>query len=152
MALTYAASHPEVQRVFSIAGTDHGEFAREYRSNQAMASQIDSIFEQLKRPNGPINSAGKDVPRKLADDPSPFVLRLAAPMLASRGILLVGGWDDSNVSVENHLLPLHRALEKANVVRIKFIALQTDRSFRNVRDELTTDLVRWIRSADSHSR
>jgi hypothetical protein len=152
MALTYAASHPEVQRVFSIAGTDHGEFAREYRRNQAMASQVDSMFEQLKRPNGPINFEGKEALRKLANDPSLFDLRLAAPKLASRDILLVGGWDDSNVSVENHLLPLYRALKKANVARIKFVTLQTDHSFRNVRDELTTDLVHWIQSTESHSR
>lgn len=152
MALTYAASHPEVQRVFSIAGTDHGEFAREYRRNKAMASQVDSMFEQLKRPNGPINFEGKDALRRLADDPSRFDLRLAAPQLASRDILVVGGWDDSNVDVENHLLPLYRALKRANVVKIKFIAFQTDHSFRNVRDELTTELVHWIRSTESQSR
>jgi len=152
MALTYAASHPEVQRVFSIAGTDHGEFAREYRRNQAMASQLDSMFEQLKRPNGPINFDGKGALKRLADDPSPYDLRLAAPKLADRDILLVGGWDDLNVSIENLLLPVYRVLKKANAVKVKFIALQSDHSFRNVRNELATNLIQWIQSADADDR
>jgi hypothetical protein len=149
MALIYAASHLEVQHVFSIAGTDHGEFAREYRRNEAMAAQLDSEFEQLKRPNGPINFEGKAALRKLADDPSAVDLRLAAPKLVGRDILLIGGLDDVNVTVENHLLPFYRALKKANVVNVKFITLQTDHSFRNVRDEVTTHVVHWIQSAEA---
>ena len=150
MALIYATSHPEVERVFSIAGTDHGEFAGEYRCNKAMAAQVDSEFEQLKRPNGPINFEGKAALKKLADDPSPFDLRLAAPKLVGRDILLIGGLDDANVTVENHLLPFYRALKKANVVKVKFVTLQTDHSFRNVRDELTKQLIHWIQSARAH--
>jgi len=37
MGIAYAAKHPEVRRIFSIAGTDHGEFAREYMRNPAFA-------------------------------------------------------------------------------------------------------------------
>ncbi len=44
MALTYAANHPEIPSVFSIAGTDHGEFMREYFRNKEFAAVIDRMF------------------------------------------------------------------------------------------------------------
>lgn len=148
MALTYAASHPEVHRVFSIAGTDHGEFAREYKTNQDMASQLDSDFEKLKRPDGPINFDGKYALKRLVNNVSNFDLRLVVPKLASRNILIIGGWDDLNITIENHLIPLYRMLKKSNAPHVKLIAFQADHSFRNVRNELATELVRWIQSSN----
>ncbi|PIU44496.1 MAG: hypothetical protein COS95_08695 [Ignavibacteriales bacterium CG07_land_8_20_14_0_80_59_12] len=71
-------------------------------------------------------------------------MRVSAPQLVTRDILLIGGWDDSNVTVENHLLPLYRVLKKAGATKIRFITFQTDHSFRNVREELATELIRWI--------
>ncbi|RLC34418.1 MAG: hypothetical protein DRH33_09350 [Candidatus Nealsonbacteria bacterium] len=37
MALAYAAEYPGFKRIFAIAGTDHGEFAREYKRNPLFA-------------------------------------------------------------------------------------------------------------------
>ena len=54
MALTYAANHPEIKKIFSVAGTDHGEFMREYASDSDFVKMIDPIFEELKAPQGPV--------------------------------------------------------------------------------------------------
>jgi fermentation-respiration switch protein FrsA (DUF1100 family) len=121
MALTYAANHPEITNVFSIAGTDHGEFAREYSRNAAMAEMIDAWFEGLKAPSGPIRFEGKAAVKDLLDNADMYDLRKSAPLLAKRSILLVGGWDDKQVTMEGHLLPLYRALKKENAKNLRFI-------------------------------
>ena len=146
MALTYASRHLEIRRVISIAGNDHGEFAREYLRNPQMAQSMDSLFDKLKTPDGPINFEGSGLLKKLAANPTPFDLRLSANDLATRDILLIGGWDDDQVSIDQILLPLYRALKKAGATKIRFVTLHTDHSFRNVREELATELVRWMQS------
>jgi len=61
---------------------------------------------------------------------------------------LIGGWDDVNVTIENHLLPLYRALKKENSQNVEFIAYQTDHSFLNVGEKLAEDIaediIEWI--------
>ncbi len=146
MALTYASRHPEIRRVISIAGTDHGEFAREYLRNPQMAQSMDSLFDKLKTPDGPINFEGSGLLKKLAANPTPVDLRLSANDLAARDILLIGGWDDAQITIDQFLLPLYRALKKAVATKIRFVTLHTDHSFRNVREELATELVRWMQS------
>jgi len=48
MAFTYAANHPEVEEVFSIAGNNHGAFFREYNRDPAMRKEFDQMFDKLK--------------------------------------------------------------------------------------------------------
>lgn len=144
MALTYTSRHPEIRRVISIAGNDHGAFAREYLRNPQMAQSMDSLFDRLKTPDGPINFEGHGALKELAANPTPFDLLLSANDLAARDILLVGAWDDAQVTIEQVLLPLYRALKKAGASKIRFATLHTDHSFRNVREELATELVRWL--------
>lgn len=146
MALTFAAQHPEILRVVSLAGTDHGEFAREYSRNPSMAQMMDSSFDKLKAPEGPIQFEGRGVLKKLAANPDPFDLRLSAGKLITRDILLVGGWDDEQVTIDRHLLPLYRALKGRGATRVTFVAYQTDHSFRNVREELAAQLIQWMRA------
>ncbi|MCJ7736841.1 MAG: S9 family peptidase [Anaerolineae bacterium] len=146
MALAYAASHPEINRIVSIAGTDHGEFAREYIRNSTFAEMIDASFEEMKFPAGPVHFGGKEVIPKLTQDPDPYDLRLSAVALANRDILLIGGWDDPNVSIEHHILPLYRALVASNALRVRVIAFQDDHAFEKSRGELAHIVADWILS------
>jgi dienelactone hydrolase len=144
MSLTSAANHPEIRRIISIAGTDHGEFVREYLRNESMAEIINERFDEMKAPEGPVRFEGRAALQELADNVGFYDLRLSAPKLADREILLIGGWDDMNVTIDNHLLPLYRALRKENGRNVEFIAYQSDHSFSNVREKLAEDIVEWI--------
>ncbi len=146
MALTYASHHSEIRRVISIAGTDHGEFAREYLRNPQMAQTMDSVFDKLKTPEGPIHFEGRGVLKKLAANPAPFDLRLSANNLASRDILLIGGWEDEQVTIDHTLLPFYRALKKAGASKIRFLTYHTGHSFRAVREELAAQLIQWMQA------
>ena len=150
MSLTYAANHPEINTVFSIAGTDHGEFMRDYNRNPDFAQMIDEYFETLKTPNGPVRFDKLGLPAEVSEigieniDPA-LDLRIAAPMLGSKNILLIGGWDDVNVTIENHILPLYRTLQKENVEKVQLVAFQDNHAFKKVRFELTDVIINWIR-------
>jgi len=151
MALTYAANHSEIKAVFSIAGNDHGVFMEEYKRNQEMQKMIDKMFNDLKAQPGKVRFARGGTPKEMVEmkiiklNPTYHLLK-SAPLLAQKDILLIGGWDDHNVSIENIILPMYRALrEEAKTVRI--IAFQDDHSFENSREGLARTIIEWIKKA-----
>lgn len=147
MALTYAAGHPEVTAVFSVAGTDYGEFMREYLRDADYRNLIDGIFDEMAAPDSPWRLGPDATPREIAErhlDIDPHDLRLAAPSLADRHLLLIGGWDDVNVKVDNHLLPLYRALRSEGARQVSIRTFQDSHGFEKVRYELANAILRWM--------
>ena len=147
MALVYAVGHTEIKRVLSIAGTDHGELARAYERSPALAATIDGMFEGLKAPSGPVRFEGKGGIEELTRNPAPYDLRLSAPVLANRDILLIGGWDDLNVTIEDHTLPFYRLLVACNAPKVQIVAFQDDHLFEKSREELEQIVADWILAA-----
>jgi dipeptidyl aminopeptidase/acylaminoacyl peptidase len=150
MSLTYAANHPEIKKVFSIAGTDHGQFFRDYFENQHFAKMIDNMFEQLKAPVGPVrfeeNKMPKDItPEDVNKIDSTIDLRVCAPLIADRKILLIAGIDDPMVTMENHMLPLYRELQNKGAENVKFVVIQDDHSFRKSREKVSNIILNWIK-------
>ena len=145
MGLIYGANHPEVKHIFSIAGTDHGKFAREYKRNETFSNMLDTIFEELKYPQGPVRFSGKTAIRKeLIQNPDPYDLLNHATKLADRDVLLIGGWDDANVVLEHHILPLYRALIDVGGGKVSIKALQDDHAFEKSKPELVKTILNWI--------
>jgi len=151
MSLTYAANHSGIKKVFSIAGTDHGEFFREYFKNEKFAQMIDSMFEQLKAPNGPVRFEEGKMPKDVSAEDvqrikAPIDLRACAPLIADRKILLFAGIDDTMVTMENHMLPLYRALQDENAENVKFVTFQDDHSFKKSRGQISDIIVNWVKN------
>lgn len=157
MALTYAANHPEVQSVFSIAGCDHGAFMREYSRNPEMREMIDEMFNGLKEHPETVRFGPGGTPEEIAEmgiiklNPT-YDLRYCAPMLAQKYILLIGAWDDVNVSIENVVLPLYRALKKEKAKNVRITAVQDNHSFRNSREELAHIIIEWIKTTSERNK
>jgi len=157
MALTYAADHPEINSVFSIAGTDHGEFIREYMNNQNMRQWFDKWFEGFAAPKGPVRivngfSMKAIVEIGIKNYLPTLDLRSSAPLLAEKNILLIGGWDDTWISFEDHLLPLYRALKNENAEKVKITAVQDNHSFRNSGAELAQIIIDWLRTVEKEEK
>jgi hypothetical protein len=146
MVLAYAAKYPGFKRIFAIAGTDHGEFVREYKRNPLFSEMIDAIFEELKSPAGPVRFEGKAAIEELTQNPTPYDLRINAIALANRDILLIGGWDDTNVTIEHHILPFYRALVNTNAQKVQITVFQDNHEFEKSREELAATIIRWIKS------
>lgn len=147
MGLAYAANHPEVSAVFSIAGTDHGAFLREYERDPSYREMIDQMFDEMARPSSPWRMASGATPREVVgqggrlDD---YDLQMLAPKLATKHLLLIGAWDDQSVKMEHHILPLYRELARLGVASVAIEAFADDHSFGNVRDDLAETVLAWI--------
>jgi pimeloyl-ACP methyl ester carboxylesterase len=146
IACAYAARNPEIKVIFSIAGDDYGEFAREYERNPAYASMIDAGFKELEYPTGPIRYDGQEAIKELIQDPKPYDQRENAAYLADREILLIGGWDDKNVTIEHKILPFYRVLKEAKAERVQIVAFQDDHYFGESRHKIIQLLVSWVKS------
>lgn len=145
MALAYAARDSSVRRVFSIAGTDHGQFIRQYQSDPEYAATLHQLLTESAAPQGPIRFDVDGTLQELADGQATYGLLENVERLADRSVLLVGGWDDQNVTVDRTLLPLYRALRKAGDQDVTFQVYGADHSFAKVRPDLHADLLAWIR-------
>ena len=157
MALTYAANHPEINSVFSIAGTDHGEFIREYLNNPDMQNWFDKWFAGLAAPEGPVRIADGFSMKALVEmgieNYLPTLdLKKSAQLLAKKHILLIGGWDDTRSSFEHHLLPLYRALKNENAKKAKIIAVQDNHSFRNSGAKLSQIIIDWLKTVEKEEK
>ena len=151
MALAYAASHPEISAVFSVAGNDHGELLREYARYPELQKMIDDMFASMAAPAGPVRFAKGALPKEIAEagldklDPI-FDLKKSAPNLAQKGILLIGGWDDRQVTIEQFVLPFYRALEKEKARNVKIVGFQDDHYFKNSRSDVASTIIEWLKS------
>lgn len=150
MSLTYAANHPEIKKVFSIAGTDHGQFFRDYFENQEFAKMIDEMFDQLKAPTGPVRFEEGKMPKDATPEDisaidSTIDLKICAPLIANKKILLIAGIDDPMVTMENHMLPLYRELKRNGARNVNFVVIQDDHSFRKSREKVSNIILDWIK-------
>ena len=150
MALTYAANHPKIKEVFSIAGNDHGAFMNEYNHNPEMQKEIDQMFDELKTQKDVVRFAPGGIVKEIAEmkivelNPT-YDLRYCVPLLVQKRILLISGWDDHSVSIENIILPLYRELKKKKAENINIVGFQDDHSFKNSRDKLAQTIIEWIK-------
>lgn len=147
MALTYAATPPEVGAVFSISGTDHAEFMREYRDDSEYRRMIDGIFDEMALPGSQWLLAPGATPKEILEggiSVDRYDLVRLAPGLIDRGVLLIGGWDDTNVKIERHLLPLYRNLIFGGSDRATILAFQDDHAFANSREDLADTILAWL--------
>lgn len=78
----------------------------------------------------------KGLLQELADGQELFGLVENAAALADRSIVIFGGWEDVNVTIDDSLLPLYRALRAAGARDVTFRTYHTDHGFRNVREAL----------------
>jgi len=151
MALTYAAYHPAVKVVFSIAPSDQTEFMKVYTSNTEIKKMIDQVHADLAFPKGHLRFDAGALPQEVAlagiDKINPiYDLKKCAPLLASREILLIGGWDDKQTTMEVFILPLYRSLQKENAKNLQLIAFQDDHYFQNSRSKLAETVVNWLKT------
>lgn len=144
MALAYAAQDSSVGEIISIAGTDHGQLIRQYLSDSDFAAMLEPILSSTAAPEGPIRFDVDSTLQELIAGQNVFGLRENATPLADRAILMFGGWEDRNTTVDEYLLPLYRALGAAGANDVTFRVFHTDHGFGNVREELHNQILAWL--------
>ncbi len=150
MALTYAAYHPDIKVVFSIAPSDQTEFMKLYLSNPEIKKNTDKSFGDITYPKGHLRFDQGASPMEVAETGinqinQIYDLKKCAPLLATKDILLIGGWDDRQTTMEVFILPLYRALQSAGSKSIRLMAFQDDHYFQKSRSELAHEVINWIK-------
>jgi dienelactone hydrolase len=143
IAMTYAANNPQIKHVFSVGAPDHAQLAREYLNDPEIAEGFDASFAEMEAPKGPVRG-GVETLHDMVKNPDMHDLRKLAPNFKGKKMLIIGGWEDSGATVDNHLLPFYRALKKAGVEDVKFIVYHANHSFRTVLKQLSADILEWI--------
>jgi pimeloyl-ACP methyl ester carboxylesterase len=144
MAMAYAAADSSVRQLISIAGTDHGELAREYERNDSYASVLREMIKSTQAPAGPIRFDLEFGFKELIEGKEVFGLRENASQLADRSVLLIGGWEDVSTTVDQFMLPLYRSLKNAGAEDVTFLVYHDDHGFGQVRDRLAADIIAWL--------
>ncbi|MCU0276577.1 MAG: dienelactone hydrolase family protein [Acidobacteria bacterium] len=151
MAQGFAAGHDEINAVFSISGNDHGEFLREYARNPKFQKMVDGMFASWTAPPLSVRLAKGAHPKEIVEagldklDPI-FDLRASAPRLAGKEILLIGGWNDRQVTIDQYVLPFYRALEKAGARNVTITAFQDDHYFKKTGEQLARTVIDWLKN------
>jgi len=144
MTMAYAVRDPSVRRVISMAGNDHGEFIREFQRNKTFSDAIRQMMLSTRAPEGPARFDLEAGLKELIDRQDVYGLRENAAKLADRSILLIGGWEDEQVTIDQFLLPFYRALKGAGAAKVTFLVYHTDHNFINMGERLAADIADWL--------
>ena len=144
MSLAYSARDASIIKIFSIAGTDHGILIRKYISERNFAELIDRGLSSTAYPEGSMRFDPADIITELKDSQEVLGLLENANSLNGRDILMFGGWEDTNISIDVFLLPNYREYKSKGVKNIIFKVYHDDHGFRRARQKILSDLVSWI--------
>jgi dipeptidyl aminopeptidase/acylaminoacyl peptidase len=145
MALTAAIYNTDIKRIISIAGADESVFARRFKSDQEYYKMFYQMMEELIYPKGPIKSDIDSAFDNWITNQDNYDQVKHADAIKDRDILLLGGWKDHNIVLEEHILPLYRKLQELNAESVKIQVFDTNHGFGNVREELADTIEKWIK-------
>jgi pimeloyl-ACP methyl ester carboxylesterase len=145
MAMVYAAKDPRVRRLISIAGADTGELIRDLQRNPASAETMRRTLSGMLAQGGPVRMDNVETTfQQLSKFENLYVLPENAASLADRSILLIGGWEDIQVTVEQTVLPFYRALKRSKAADVTFLVYHDNHQFGAVRERLASDIRDWL--------
>lgn len=149
IAMSDAVSHPEIKHVISIAGNDWGAYFEEYAVNSALKERVDANMNRIITSGRMKFEAGAQPAEMLSaglDKVNPnLYLKKNAKALASKDILLIGGWDDQVVNIDRYILPLYRELQKENTAQVRIVAFQDHHGFSESREQIAEVIKEWIK-------
>jgi len=162
LALLGSLSDPDIRKVVSWAGGDLSVLARMIEQNEEFRKLHEAYLDECMSDSTVIRGIGGRGTHEwlLKDDYSllgrgthewllkhgdDYSLVRHAKELAVKDILLIGGWQDQMATIEDHILPLYRALQRNGAESVRIKVFDTDHEFENVREEITNLIVSWIK-------
>jgi len=145
MALLGSLNDLSVKRVIYIAGGDLSEVGRMMQQSDEYRRRILKMVDQGISDSGFNSLPAEEGWAEVFADMDKYDLVKHAEALSSKDILLIGGWRDQANTVEHHILPLYRALQKHGAKQVRIEMFDTDHSFANVKSQLADTVVSWLR-------
>jgi uncharacterized protein len=149
MALLGVLNDPTVRKVIYIAGGNLSEVGRMMRQSDEFRRAILKMVDQGISDSGFNSLPAEEGFAEVFADMDKYDFVKHAEALSSKDILIIGGWRDQANTVEHHVLPLYRALQKHGAKQVQIEMFDTDHSFTNVRSQLADRIVSWLKRTPS---
>jgi hypothetical protein len=152
MALLGSLNDASVKRVVDIAGGNLSEVVRMMQQSDEFRRAIVKMVDQSISDSGFNSLPTEKLFAELFADVDKYDLVKHAEALTNKDILIIGGWRDQENTVEHHILPLYRALQRHGAKQVQIKIFDADHSFINVRGQLADRIVSWLRRTPSQSQ
>lgn len=145
MALLGSLNDSTVSRVVYIAGANLSEIGRMMQQSDEFRQFVETGLDKDISDSGFRSPKAKELFAEVFADIDKYDLVKHAEELSCKDILIIGGWRDQQATIEHHILPLFRALQKQGAKQVQIETFDTDRSFGNVRDKLAEKIISWLK-------
>jgi dienelactone hydrolase len=149
IALTAAVHNPEINNIIAIAGgNDQTIYLKRMAGNPAYRTMFEQRFAGLYSPKGPIKGDSTYLHNyfeKIIPNVNNYDLVLNADKLKNRKILFLTGWQDTEIPMEEYIIPVYRQLKNLRSENVSIKAFDTGHYFGNVMDELTNSIADWTK-------
>jgi len=145
LALLASLSDTTMRRVIDVAGGDLAEVARMMQTRAEYKRSIENLLEEGISSSGFKSLSAREMFTDVFMDSDKYDLVKHAEALSHKDILLISGWNDQANTLERHILPLFRALQRHGAKQLEIEVFSTDHSFKNVRDGLTQRILSWLK-------
>jgi len=146
MALLGSLFDDDVKKVVSIVGgslkvvADNIEKSDEYR--QMHRQYLDDCIADFKAVRG---LSGEESHNWLLPRRDDYDIIKHAKELSTKKIFLIGGKRDQSIPIEEHILPLYRAIQKHSLENVKFEVYDCDHTLEGAKDQVVDDIIDWLK-------
>jgi dipeptidyl aminopeptidase/acylaminoacyl peptidase len=145
MALLGSLNDSTVKRVAYVAGGNLCEVARMMKQTGEFKKAILKMVNQGIFDSGFNSLPAEDLFADVFAHMDKYDVVKQAEALSKKNILIIGGWRDQENTIEHHILPLVRALQRNEAKQVQIEILESDHSFTNVRNQLANRILSWLR-------
>jgi dienelactone hydrolase len=149
MALLGSLNDSAIRRVIYIAGGNLSEVGRMMQQSDDFRRAILKMVDQGISDSGFRGSKAEELFAEVFADMDKYDLVKHAEALSYKDILIVGGWRDQENTIEHHILPLFRALQRHGAKQVQIEIFDADHEFTNVRSQLADRIVSWLKRTPS---
>jgi len=146
IALLGSLNEPTVRRMVYIAGGNLSEVGRMMQQSDEFKRAILKMIDQSISDSGFSSPPAEKLLAEVFADMNRYDLVKRAKALSDKDILIIGGWRDQENTIEHHILPLFRALQKHGAQQVEIGMFDTDHTFTNARNQLAERIVSWLRT------
>ena len=149
MALLGSLNDSNVRRVVYVAGGNLSEVGRMMQQSDEFRRAILKMVDQDISDSGFSSLPAEKLFVEVFSNMDKYDLVKHAEALSNEDILIISGWRDQVNTIEHHILPIFRALQKHGAKQVQIEIFDADHSFTNVRSQLVDRIVSWLKRTSS---
>lgn len=153
VALLIAREDDRVHGVASLAPCDHGWFGKQFDDPASPRAEfLASLVEEIFGEGRPVDQDPSIFRDDLVDNAEAYRLLTMPEKLLGTRLLFLAALDDVSCPIEEHLLPLYRALREHGHLDLEAEVVSTGHSFADVRVEMYERIASWLEENRSKKR